>query len=37
MHMSVDKLDAGFDRARYQFSELEDEKLSFYFSSFSVD
>ncbi|MGY4495440.1 hypothetical protein [Pseudomonas sp. TE3610] len=37
MHMSVIKLNSGFDRARYQFSDLEDGKLSFYFSSFSVD
>lgn len=37
MHMSVNKLDSGFDRMRYKLSDLEDEKLSFYFSSFSVD
>ena len=37
MHMSVNKLDSGFDRMRYQLSDLEDKKLSFYFSSFSVD
>lgn len=37
MHMSVNKLDFGFDRMRYEFSELEDKKLSFYFASFSVD
>jgi hypothetical protein len=36
MHMNVNKLDSGFDRIRYQFSDLEDGKLSFYFSSFSV-
>ncbi|MFJ4143004.1 hypothetical protein [Pseudomonas sp. NPDC089734] len=36
MHMNVSKLDSGFDRMRYQLSELEDKKLSFYFSSFSV-
>lgn len=37
MHMSVSKLDSGLDRMRYQLSDLEDKKLSFYFSSFSVD
>lgn len=37
MHMSVNKLDSGFDRMRYRFSDLEDEKLSFYFSSWSLD
>ncbi|WP_176509037.1 MULTISPECIES: hypothetical protein [Pseudomonas] len=37
MHMSVDKLDSGFDRIRYQLSDLEENKLSFCFSSFSVD
>lgn len=37
MHMNVNKLDSGFDRMRYEFSDLEDKKLSFYFASFSVD
>ncbi|WP_231708938.1 hypothetical protein [Pseudomonas denitrificans (nom. rej.)] len=37
MHMRVDKLNSGFDRMRYQLSDIEDKKLSFYFSSFSVD
>ncbi|MFJ6089317.1 hypothetical protein [Pseudomonas chlororaphis] len=37
MHMSVSKLDSGFDRMRYQLIDLEDNKLSFCFSSFSVD
>ncbi|WP_421547635.1 hypothetical protein [Pseudomonas sp. QD4] len=37
MHMSVSKLDSGFDRMRYQLIDLEDNKLSFYFSSVSVD
>lgn len=37
MHMNVKKLDSGFDRARYQLSDLEDKKLSFYFSSFLLD
>ncbi len=37
MHMSVNKLDSGFDKMCYEFSELEDKKLSFYFASFSVD
>lgn len=37
MHMSVKKLDSGLDRIRYQFCDHEDGKLSFYFSSFSVD
>ena len=36
MHMSVNKLNSGFDRMRYRLSDLEDNKLSFYFSSFSV-
>jgi hypothetical protein len=36
MHMKVSKLDSGFDRMRYQLNDLEDRKLSFYFSSFSV-
>lgn len=36
MHMRVSKLDSGFDRARYQLSDFEDKKISFYFSSFSV-
>jgi hypothetical protein len=36
MHMKVNKLDSGFDRMRYQLNDLEDRKLSFYFSSFSV-
>ncbi|MBX8615367.1 hypothetical protein K5D50_24840 [Pseudomonas cichorii] len=35
MHMNVNKLDSGFDRMRYQLSDLEDKKLSFCFSSFS--
>ncbi|MDP9502468.1 hypothetical protein Q7O60_05610 [Pseudomonas protegens] len=37
MHMNVSKLDSGFDRMRYQLVDLEDHKLSFYFSSFSVE
>ncbi|WP_226938390.1 hypothetical protein [Pseudomonas putida] len=37
MHMNVNRLDSGFDRMRYQLSDLEDKKLSFYFSSFSLD
>jgi hypothetical protein len=37
MHMSVNKVDAGFDRVRYEFCEHEDGKLSFCFSSFSVE
>jgi len=37
MHMSVNKVDAGFDRVRYEFCEHEDGKLSFGFSSFSVE
>lgn len=37
MHMSVSKLDSGFDRMHYQLSDLEDKKMSFYFSSFSLD
>lgn len=37
MHMKVNKLDSGFDRMRYQLSDLEDSKLSFYFSSFLLD
>ena len=37
MHMKVNKLDSGFDRVRYQLSDLEDNKLSFYFSSFSFE
>ncbi len=37
MHMNVNKLDSGLDRMRYQLSDLEDKKLSFYFSSFSLD
>jgi hypothetical protein len=37
MHMNVNKVDSGFDRMRYQLSELEDNKLSFYFSAFSLD
>lgn len=37
MHMRVVKLDSEFDKMRYQLSELEDNKLSFCFSSFSVD
>lgn len=37
MHMNVSKLDSGFDRMRYQLVDLEDNKLSFYFSSFSVE
>ncbi|GFM66845.1 hypothetical protein PSCICM_00790 [Pseudomonas cichorii] len=36
MHMNVNKLDSGFDRMRYQFSDLEDKKMSFCFSSFSL-
>ena len=36
MHMKVNKLDSGFDRMHYQLDELEDRKLSFCFSSFSV-
>lgn len=36
MHMKVNKIDSGFDRMRYQLNDLEDNKLSFYFSSFSV-
>lgn len=37
MHMNVYKLDSGFDRMRYQLIDLEDKKLSFYFSSFLLD
>lgn len=37
MHMKVNKLDSSFDRMRYQFSDLEDDKLSFCFASFSLD
>ncbi|MDC7818942.1 MULTISPECIES: hypothetical protein [unclassified Pseudomonas] len=37
MHMSVSQLDSGFDRMRYQLVDLEDNKLSFCFSSFSVE
>jgi len=37
MHMNVISVDSGFDRAHYKFSDLEGGKLSFYFSSFSVD
>ncbi len=37
MHMNVNKMDSGFDRMRYQLNDLEDKKLSFYFSSFSLD
>lgn len=37
MHLSVRKMDSGFDRKRYQLSDLEDGKLSFYFSSFVFD
>ncbi|PUA41720.1 hypothetical protein C5U62_30860 [Pseudomonas protegens] len=37
MHMTVSQLDSGFDRMRYQLVDLEDNKLSFYFSSFSVE
>ncbi|WP_236209832.1 hypothetical protein [Pseudomonas tohonis] len=37
MHMNVNKMNSGFDRMRYQLSDLEDNKLSFYFSSFSLD
>jgi len=36
MHLNVNKLDSGFDRIRYQLSDLEDKKLSFYFSSFTL-
>lgn len=36
MHMSVSKLDSGLDRVRYKFCDLEDEKITFYFSSFSI-
>lgn len=36
MHMSVRKLDSGLDRLRYKFSDLEDDKVSFFFSSFSA-
>lgn len=37
MHMNVNKLESGLDRIRYQFCDHEDGKLSFCFSSFSVD
>ncbi|MBP5101241.1 hypothetical protein [Pseudomonas protegens] len=37
MHMSVSQLDSGFDRMRYQLVDLEDNKMSFCFSSFSVE
>lgn len=37
MHMKANKLDSGFDRMRYHLSDLEDNKLSFHFSSFSLD
>lgn len=36
MHLNVKKLDSGFDRMRYQLSDLEDGKLSFCFSSFLI-
>ncbi|MDT3723219.1 hypothetical protein [Pseudomonas oryzihabitans] len=37
MHMNVNKMNSGFDRVRYQLNELEDKKISFCFSSFSLD
>lgn len=37
MHMNVNKMDSGLDRMRYQLNDLEGKKLSFYFSSFSLD
>lgn len=37
MHMNVKKIERGLDRIHYQLVEVEDENLSFYFSSFSTD
>ncbi|UFH49555.1 hypothetical protein [Pseudomonas sp. KNUC1026] len=37
MHMRVERLSSGFDRMRYRLSDLEDKKLSFCFSSFSIE
>lgn len=37
MHMNVNKPDSGFDRMCYQLSGIEDKKLSFCFSPFSLD
>lgn len=37
MHMNVIELNFGWERINYELSELEDKKLSFYFSSFLID
>jgi hypothetical protein len=37
MHLNVSELNSGLDRIRYELNELEDNKLSFCFSSFVVD
>ena len=37
MHLNVSRLNSGLDRKHYELNELEDNKLSFYFSSFVVD
>ena len=37
MHLNVTELNSGWDRMHYQLDELEDNMLSFYFSSFVVD
>jgi len=37
MHLNVSKLNSGWERIHYELNELEDNKLSFYFSSFVAD
>lgn len=37
MHLKVRKLSSGLDRMNYQLDELEDNRLSFSFSSFEID
>ncbi|MCE2596727.1 hypothetical protein K6Y31_18240 [Motilimonas cestriensis] len=36
MHLNVRELEFGYDRVNYQLSELEDDRISFAFSSFDI-
>lgn len=37
MHLNVIEFNSGWERIHYELNELEDNKLSFYFSSFVTD
>lgn len=37
MHLKVSETNSGFDRARYELSDMEDEKIYCLFRGFSLD